>query len=65
MYQNLKQNEAQSACAESTNKGLKDITQTQQQRSNLPTAVLTWHANTYKGHKLHQRCILCDARLVF
>ena len=47
VYQNLKQNEAQSACAESTNKGLKDVMQTQQQRPNLPTVVLTWHASKY------------------
>ena len=29
---NLKQNEAESACAESTDKGSKDVTQTQQER---------------------------------
>jgi len=51
---NLKQNEAQSACPESTHKGynlrLKDVTQTQQQR---PMVTLTWHACKYKVHKLH------------
>jgi len=51
--------------AESTNKGLKDVAQTQQQRPNLPTVVLTWHVSKYKVHKLHQRYILCDARVVF
>ena len=30
----------------------------QQQRPELPMAMLTWHACIYKGHKLHQRYIL-------
>ena len=47
------------------NKGLKDVAQTQQQRPNLPTVVLTWHVSKYKVHKLYQRYILCDARVVF
>ena len=59
---NLKQNEAQSACAESTNKGVnsrsKYITQVQQQRPESPTVTLTWHTCKYKVHKLHQRYIL-------
>ena len=55
----LKQKEAQSICAESTSKGvnqrLKDITQTQQQRSESP---ITWCVGKDKGHKLHQRYIV-------
>ena len=43
-----KQNEAQSARAESTPKGVnqrsKYVTQTQQQRPLSPTVTLTWHA---------------------
>ena len=58
MYK-LKQNEALSARAESTQKGVnlhpKDVTQTQQQRPESPTVTLTWHASKYKVHKLHQR----------
>ena len=49
---NLKQSAAQGASAESTHKGVnqrsKDVTQTQQQRPELPTVTLTWHASTYK-----------------
>ena len=39
---------------------LKDITETQQQRPESPTVTLTWHASTYRVHKLHYRyaCIL-------
>ena len=68
---NLNQNEAQSARAESTHKGVnqrwKDVTQTQQQRPESPTVTSTWHAIKYKVHKLHQRYIfivfvLCDER---
>ena len=48
LHYELKQNEAQSACIPSTNKGVnqrsKDATQTQQQ---------TWHASKYRVHKLH------------
>ena len=59
---NLKQNEAQSTCAESTNKGVnlrsKYITQVQQQRPESPTVTLTWHACKYNVQKLHQRYIL-------
>ena len=44
-HHNLKQSKAQSACAESTHKGVilrsKDVTQTQQQRPELPTETLT------------------------
>ena len=58
---NLKQNEAQSFCTESTNKGVnlrsKDDTQTQQQRPESPTVTLIWLASKYKEHKLHQRYI--------
>ena len=58
---NLKQNEAQSARAESTHKGVnqrsKDVTQTQQQRPESPMVTVTWHACKYKVHKLHQ-CLL-------
>ena len=47
----------------STSKGvnwrLKYATQAQQQRSELPTVTLTWHACKYKVYKLHQRYILC------
>ena len=53
---NLKQNEAQSAHAESTHKGVnqpsKYATPVQQQRPELPTVTLTWHACKYKVHKL-------------
>ena len=53
---NLKQNEAQSADAESTHKGvnqhLKYATQVQQ-RPESPTVTLTWHACKYKVNKLH------------
>ena len=53
---NLKQNEAQSARAQSTHKGVnqrsKYITQVQQQRPESPTVTLTWHACKYKVHKL-------------
>ena len=56
-----KQDEAQCACVESTNKGVnvrwKDVTQTQQQRPESPTVTLTWHASKYKIHELHQRYI--------
>ena len=56
---NLKENEAQSAHAESTHKGVnwhsKYVTQVQQQRPESPMVTLTWHACEYKAHKLHQR----------
>ena len=59
---NLKQNEAQSARTESTNKGVnqrsKCVTRVQQQRPESPTITLTWHAWKYKVHKLHQRYTL-------
>ena len=59
---NLKQNEAQSARTDSVHKGVnqrsKDVTQTQQERSESPVIALTWHANEYKVRKLHQRYIL-------
>jgi len=55
---NLKQNEAQSAYTEPTNKGVnkhwKCVIQILQQRPESPTLTLTWHACKYKGHKLHQ-----------
>ena len=58
----LKQNEAQSARAESTHKGVnqrsKYVTQIQQQRSESLSITLTWHACKYEVHKLHQRYIL-------
>ena len=58
---NLKQNEAQSARAESTHRGdnqrSKYVTQVQQQRPESPTVTLIWHACKYKVHKLHQRYI--------
>ena len=51
---NLKQNEAQRAGAESTQRGVnwrsKYITQVQQQRPEWPTLTLTWHACKYKVH---------------
>ena len=51
-----KQNEAQSARAESTHKRVnqrsKYVTQIQQQRPELPTVTLTWHACKYLVHKL-------------
>ena len=47
---------------ESTHKGVnqrsKYMTQVQQ-RAELPTVTLTWHACKYKVHKLHQRYIRC------
>ena len=50
----LKRNEAQSALAESTNKGVKQrskyVTQVQQQRPESPMVTLTWHACKYKVH---------------
>ena len=59
---NLKQNEAQSARAESTHKGVnqrsKYVTEVQQQRPESPTVTLTWHACKYKVHKLRQSYIL-------
>ena len=36
----------------------KDVTQTQQQRPESTTAILTWYASKYKVHNLHQRYIL-------
>ena len=56
MARNLKQNKAQSTCAESTHKGVnwrsEDVTQHNfQQRQELPTVTLTWHASKYKVHK--------------
>ena len=63
LYVNLKQNEAQSARAESTNKGVnllsKYVTPVQQQRPESPTVTLSWHACKYKVHKLHLMYILC------
>ena len=45
----------------STHKGVnqrsKYVTQIQQQRPELPTVTLTWHACEYKVQKLHQRYI--------
>ena len=55
---NPKQNEAQSARAESTHKGgnqrSKDVTQAQQQRPESPAATLTPHACKCEVRKLHQ-----------
>ena len=36
----------------------KDVTQTQQQRSESSMMTITWHVNNYKVRELHQRCIL-------
>ena len=44
------ENEAQSARAESTLKGVNCVTQVQQQRPELLTVTLTWHARKYKVH---------------
>jgi len=45
------------AKSESTNKGVnqrsKDVTPTQQQRPDLPTVTLVWHASLYKVNKFH------------
>ena len=64
---NLKQDEAQSARAESTDKGVnqrsKYVTQAQQQRPESPTVTLTWHACKYKVHKLHQTYIHSNSHL--
>ena len=56
----LKWNEAQSAPAESTHKGVKLCSKdvAQQQRPESPTVTLTWQVREYKVHKLHQRYIL-------
>ena len=47
----LKQDEAESAGAESAHKGVnqrpKDVTKTQQQRPESPTVTGTWHACEY------------------
>ena len=55
---NLKQNEAQNACAESANKGVnyhsKYVTEVRQ-RPESPTVTLNWHACKYKAHTRHQR----------
>ena len=66
---NLKQNEAQSAHAESTHKGasqrLKHATQVQQRRES-PTTTLTWIACKCKVHKLMpvHTCVTECARIV-
>ena len=61
LFRCLKQNEAQSACAESTNKGgnkqSQDVAKRRQQRHESPATALTWHASKYKVHNLHQRYI--------
>ena len=53
----LKQNEAQSTRAESTPKGvnqrLKNVTQIQRQRPELPMVTHLAHVCKYKVHKLH------------
>ena len=53
---NLKQNEAHSARAKSTHRGVnqhsKDVTEAQQQRPESPTVTLSWHACKYKVHTL-------------
>ena len=50
---NLEQKEAWSTCAKSTNKGVslcsKGVTQTQQQRPQLPTVALNWQTSKHKG----------------
>ena len=59
----LKQNETQSARAESTHKGVNQRSKYAaqvQQRPESPTVTLTWHACKYKIHKLHQRCSLME-----
>ena len=62
-YIHLKQNEAQSARAQSTNRGVnhrsKYVTQVQQQRPESPTVTLTSHSCKYKVHTLNQRYIPC------
>ena len=58
----LKQNEAQSARAESTHKGVnqrsKYVTQVQQQRPESSAVTLIWHACKYEVHKLHLKMYL-------
>ena len=58
----LKQDEAESAGAESAHKGVnqrsKDVIQ--RQRSESPTVILTWHASKYKAHKHYRECIVYD-----
>ena len=65
---NLKQNEAQRARAESTRNGVTlcaiYVTLVQQQRPESPTVTLTWHARKYKVHKLHQSCIRVNTRYI-
>ena len=59
---NLKQNEAQSARADSTHKGVNQRSkQTLQQKPESPTVTVTWQV-VYKVHKLHQRYIFTHAR---
>ena len=59
---NLKQNEAQSPCAESTHEGvnwyLKYVAQAQQQRPELLKVTVTWQACKYEVHKLLKRMYL-------
>ena len=40
------------------NQRSKDVTQVQQQRPELPTVTLTWHACKYKVHKFYHKYIL-------
>ena len=62
MMKTMKKNEAQSAHAESTHKGVNQhslyVTQVQRQRPESATVTLTWQACKYKVHKLHLRYIL-------
>ena len=63
----LKQNTAQSTCAESTLKGVnshsKDAPQAQNQRPESPTVTLTWHGCKYKDtNSTRGMCIYTHAR---
>ena len=40
------------------------MTQIQPQRPETPTVTLTWHACQYKVHKLHQRYILKQEKML-
>ena len=46
------------------NQHLINMTQIQPQRPETPTVTLTWHACQYKVHKLHQRYILKQEKML-
>ena len=54
----LKQNEAQSACRESLNKGVNKHSHKHSIKDQSSMVTVTWHASKHKVHKLHPRLIL-------